>query len=287
MLARTTYKTIDRFRLKDQDIIRAFAALLLADDYPVLGLQRQGRRGQEFPPGEQSVKMRLAAVGESGDPSGRNRWVPGAFSEKDLSLFFKQRLEEARYAIFIEVLELDRADFLQRFNEGARQTLLQYEQDLTTRLQLMAVNIMDIYARTARGCHLVTWLCHTDWGGDAAVAALREFRRVELEASLEALKTMESGQYGRMRIRMTDPHMPPTDFVTAISLMSQGLQVDRMLGVVPDDESLADLLGRVASSLMAWVMCRDECDPTIGDLLAYLQGERESVEWATARPASA
>lgn len=92
----TDYMTVDRFRPKDQDIIRAMADLMASDDYPLLGLQRQGRRGCELEPIDQSVKMRLVTAGLIGDTSGRRRWSPSAFTEKDVGNFFRYRLAESK-----------------------------------------------------------------------------------------------------------------------------------------------------------------------------------------------
>lgn len=168
----------------------------------------------------------------------------------------------------MEVLAHDRAEWMQRFNDGARRILLDHSCELEQRLVRMAAGVIEIYSADTRGRHLITWLAHTTWGGQAARAALRQSRLVDLEASLEALKTLESGE--QMSFGRGDPYVSAEEFVLLISTLTHGLMVDRLIDIMDEDQAPPDLIGRVATALVPWVLCRDENAPTVHDLRAYL-----------------
>lgn len=263
-MASTTnrHTTIDRFDPRDQDIIKAFAAIMGEPDFSPFT-----RRS------ERSLRQRLIEFGQTGDIDDPPRWLPAAFTEKNVSTFLDHRLEQAKYAIFVELLGFDEASMIREFTRGAREINKHLAGDLDKWLQNMSDHVVTMFSANARQRRLVEWLAFTDWGADAARQALRDYRRAEYTASLEAFKTMESAMHRRTRARATDQFISPDMFVVLASYLIQGQLQNERIGDWNDElwGPGRTAMGRGVTAFMAWVLCRHEDDPTIHDFLDSLQ----------------
>ncbi len=269
---------IDRFPAVTQDIIKAYATLLSSPECSLAPPDRTN-----------TIRQSLIRAGLDGDVErpDQPRWLPNAFSEKSVDGFLNKSLDEAKYAIFVEVLELDATEMMRAYSAGMLEVIRNLDGDFDVQMANLTRHVAESNRHRARGIFLLQWLATTEWGGDAASQALRDFRTMELEVTREAFATFVASQHRFVQPNPAGRRITPQEFLVLASFLSASQLVSQETGAWdeavwgPTDQPVNT--GLVA--ILAWSFARDPRDPSLEDFLKYLRGSYsgtdDSLTWGT------